>query len=109
MFGYHGFYEEERILGNYFILNVKVGIPADKEIIVVENSVNYEGLLFIVKSHFEQTRPLLEELVQSIAAAIKATYPHIEYVWVSVKKNNPPLGYEIESSEVSIEQCYKIG
>ena len=88
---------------------MKVGIPADKEIIVLENSVNYEGLLFIVKSHFEQTRPLLEELVQSIAAAIKATYLHIEYVWVSVKKNNPPLGYEIESSEVSIEQCYKTG
>jgi dihydroneopterin aldolase len=85
---------------------VKVGIPTDNEIVALDHSVNYEGLLQVVKNDFLQTRPLLEQLVQSIAAAIKATYPQIKYVWVSAQKNNPPLGYDIESSEVSVEQYY---
>ena len=97
------------MLGNYFIIDVKVGLPVGKEVLTLENSVNYEGLFLVVKAHFEETKHLLEELVQSMASKIKGTYPQITYVLISVKKNNPPLGYEIESSEVSIEQCYKIG
>jgi hypothetical protein len=93
-------------LGAYYIVNIKVGFAAHNENLSLEETVNYEDLLEVVKTHFKEKAYLLEKLVQSMASAIKEKYPLIEYQSVSVKKNNPPLGTEVESSEVSLEKRY---
>ncbi len=73
----------------------------------LEKTINYEGLLYIVKQHFGKNSLLLEELVQSMARSIKEKYPQTSYVFVAVRKINPPMGAEIEGSEVSLEKMYE--
>ena len=107
MFGFHGFYEEEHVLGNYFIVNIKVGFPSEQQAFSLEDTVNYEVLLEIVTTLFSKPVLLLEELVQKIASETKKKYPYITYLLVSLKKNNPPLGAEVESSEVSVEERFE--
>ena len=55
-YAFHGFYEEERLLGNYFIINLKVGFRVNHEKITLENTVNYEGLLELVKDNFKEVK-----------------------------------------------------
>ena len=63
-------------------------------------------LMQIVKQIFTQTKPLLEEVVTAIANSIKESFPQIEYLNISIKKENPPLGENVASSEVSVERKY---
>jgi dihydroneopterin aldolase len=68
--------------------------------------VNYETLLELIKYDFQQPRDLLEEVIQSIAFKVKEKFPQTEYLFISMKKNNPPLSAEVESSEVVFETKY---
>ena len=83
-----------------------MGYIPHQSIITLENTINYEELLQLVKLNFEKTKPLLEELVQMISSDIETKFPFLSYLFVSIQKKNPPLGEDIESSEVSFEKNF---
>ncbi len=105
MYANHGMYPEEKILGNTFIVNVKAGIDYIR-VTKLEQTIDYEIILNIVKEEFATAKPLLEELVYTIEQNVLIQYPSMKYFYLSIQKLNPPLGTEVESSEVSIERKY---
>lgn len=99
-FAYHGFYPEEQVLGNHFIVDVAVEFQqqhhySDDQI---SHTVNYEQLYRIVDVQMKQTRKLLETVVQGIVDEIKKDYAFADTVQVSIKKLNPPLPGEVACS-----------
>lgn len=92
-------------MGNSFVVNVKVGIPYAK-ITKLENTVDYEIVLKIIKKHFEIPTPLLEELVYNIEQEVLQEYPSMKYFFLSIQKVNPPLESSVYSSEVRVEKTY---
>ncbi|MGI4750282.1 MAG: dihydroneopterin aldolase [Janthinobacterium lividum] len=102
-FAYHGFYPEEQILGNHFLVNAEVEFNneniGDDEI---SNTVNYERLHSIITAEMKQPRKLLETLVQEMIDKILLEFPFLETIKVVLKKLNPPLPSEVEYSLVEI-------
>ena len=70
------------------------------------NGVDYTVLADIIQFEFAKPRHLLEELIVSIEKSIINNFPGCAYLLLSIRKHNPPLGINIENSEVSLEKKY---
>ncbi|HVI47378.1 MAG TPA: dihydroneopterin aldolase [Chitinophaga sp.] len=103
---FHGYYPEEAILGNDFLLDISVRIPGTVPIDELSDTVNYQGIYEIACSIMAQPKPLLEEVVYSLSDSLKEKYPSIKKCIVTLRKMNPPMGAEIRNSLVSLEKDY---
>ncbi len=101
-FANHGFYPEEQILGNQFLVDAEVEFKSKTVEDQIANTVNYEKLHQIVAEEMQQPRKLLETLVQEMIEKIKAEFPFLETIKVGIKKLNPPLPGEVKYSLVEI-------
>lgn len=101
-FAYHGFYPEEQILGNHFLVDAEVTFYPNKVDDELANTVNYERLHSILIKEMQQPRKLMETLVQEMCDQIQLKFPFVETIRVSVKKLNPPLPGEVKYSFVEI-------
>lgn len=101
-FAYHGFYPEEQIMGNHFLVDVEVEFKDETVEDEILNTVDYEKLHSILTAEMQQPRKLLETLVQEMIKKIKAEYPDLETIKVGIKKLNPPLRGEAKYSLVEI-------
>lgn len=101
MYGYHGFYEEEQIMGNDFILDVAVDTAiaeAAKEDDLYK-SVNYETIHLICKIEMREPVKLLETLAKKIHDRLADQFA-VSGVSVTITKLNPPLGGIVASASV---------
>lgn len=106
LIGFHGYYEEERLLGNTFIINAKLGLNANDHINNLSDTVNYEQMLLIIQNSFQQPRSLLEEIIQDIEEAMQLNFPSMKSLYLSIRKRQPPMTAKVASSEVSLEKKY---
>jgi 7,8-dihydroneopterin aldolase/epimerase/oxygenase len=118
---FHGLYEEERILGNDFILNIEIMTDISKATVIQEhgidkldNTINYETVYEICRLEMQTPHKLLETLLGSIVTALKWQFGGINQVSIKIKKLNPPLGGQVESSSVEdmynfVKQCGRCG
>jgi dihydroneopterin aldolase len=117
-FAYHGFYEEEQILGTDYILDVYVKTNFSKaaksdELFIFENeededeedkiptTVNYEIIYLLCKTAMAQKSKLLESIIERIADRIIEYYEETELVqglYIRLRKMNPPLGGPVSNS-----------
>ena len=100
---YHGVYEEERMLGNDFEVNVSVTFEADEPVTSLQHTINYVSVYNIVKQRMAIPLPLLETLAQELTQEIYEFDNRIKIILVSVEKKNPP----IPNMEGSVSVHYK--
>jgi dihydroneopterin aldolase len=93
-FAYHGFYEEERRIGNKYSvsLTVKTKFKQAAEHDDLGGTVNYEVLYAITKEEMAVPSKLLEHVAQRIADRIYTAFPRIQKLSVHISKFNPPIG-----------------
>jgi len=103
-FAYHGFYPEEQILGTQFLVDIDVSVKPGGDLVDDEISytVNYEDLYEIAREEMQHPKKLIETVAQGIINQVKAKYPDVEAIQVSIKKLNPPLGSKVAYSNVLI-------
>jgi dihydroneopterin aldolase len=103
-FAYHGFYPEEQLLGNKFLLDIDVEFTTDANMAGddIAKTVNYEQLYEIAAKEMTKTRKLLETVAQSIADTIRTEYPYVSNIRVELKKLNPPLKGRVAYSSITI-------
>ena len=96
---YHGIHAEERVLGGKYELDIEVGFEEKEMINRLDQSVDYSGMFEIVKKVMDKPTPMLETIVMTIGERIKAKYPLIEQIKVSITKFRPPIekmeGYSV--------------
>jgi len=109
MFAYHGFYEEEAVLGNEFEIDIIVDVEVNQEDSDnLMDTLNYENLFQIVKSEMAERSKLLEHVIFRIKSNIISSYPEqVRGLSLSIKKLNPPLGGKVASSQVSFAENYE--
>lgn len=89
---FHGLYEEERILGNDYELNLSAGFePVQFPITGIDQTIDYTALYQLIKQRMSVPTPLLETVVTEIASEIQANYPAVSKISISLKKLFPPL------------------
>jgi dihydroneopterin aldolase len=91
-FGFHGMHEEEKKMGNTFIVNLTVDFePPNGNIVHINDTVDYVSLYQIVENRMLQTTSLLETIVQDIANEVLVKFLMVHQVQVSITKMHLPI------------------
>ena len=104
-YAFHGCYEEERVVGNRFRVDLSLTIDAD--IAAASNSVadtvNYLDVYLCVREEMMKKSRILEHVAARILDAVTERFPCVLSVRVRVAKMAPPLGGQVESVSVEME------
>lgn len=104
-YAYHGYYPEEQVLGNEFTVDICVAFDReDRETAdELQHTVNYEQLYHVAKTEMQQPRKLLETVAESILRRVRADFPLVSNIEVSVTKHNPPFGGDRAKARVVLK------
>ena len=92
LFAHHGIYEEEKILGNEFELNITIKhAPRQLPVKHLADTVDYSLVYELVKKRMAIPTPLLETVVTEIAQQILATFSLAEEITIAIRKTHPPI------------------
>ena len=90
-FAFHGVYDEERILGNDYEVNVALDIDTVERITMIEETVNYQALYKIIQQRMNIATLLLETVAQDLVDEIHRADKRIKNIIVTIQKKYPPL------------------
>lgn len=89
LYGYHGCLKEEKIIGNYFILDIKLKVNIKYNgIDKLENTIDYASVYKILKIEFLIRSNTLEHLSYRIIKSIKKKFINIVKIKVKLCKLN---------------------
>ena len=106
VFGHHGFLEEERRLGQRFLVDLWADVgesatASDR----IEDTVDYRRLAGLVREVFAgQERLLLEGLAGALVDGILERFPAVEWVRVRVRKPDVVLDPPVDFAAVVVER-----
>lgn len=89
---FHGIHDEEKILGNQYIVNAVVEFHEVTDVIVrLNDTVNYAVVYEIIKKRMSIPTPLLETIVMEIGNEIHRQFPNLKSITISINKMHPPI------------------
>ena len=106
VFGHHGYLEEERRLGQRFLVDLwididEVAAASDR----IEDTVDYRRIAGLVREVFAgPDRLLLEGLVVAVADGILERFPTVERVRVRVRKPDVVLDPPVDYAAIVVER-----
>jgi 7,8-dihydroneopterin aldolase/epimerase/oxygenase len=103
-FAYHGFYEEERRIGNKFIADIKIqtDFTSSIEDDDLAKTVDYEQLYAILRAEMDVPSKLLEHVAGRILDKVCSFFPFIRKIEISIAKQNPPIGGICRESRITL-------
>ena len=88
---FHGIYEEERILGNLYEVNVEITVDGNETVTDLSETVNYETAFAITAQRMTIPTPLLETVAQDLANLLYAAEKRTRSVKINIQKKYPPI------------------
>ena len=107
-YAYHGHFEEEQVVGNYFRVNVwletdcHMASESDK----LSDALDYQRVYKVIHQEMKVPSRLLEHLAGRILTQLGTTFPQLEEASVCIEKMNPPLGGKIKSVSVELKRKF---
>ncbi len=93
LFGYHGLFPEERVLGNWFILNLAISKQITQAFEDdINRTVDYGQLYMVCLEIMREPVDLLETLCERIATRCKELHPDYVEMEIRIGKEHPPMG-----------------
>lgn len=105
-YSYHGHYEEERIVGNRFIVDLTLETDCKKAAITdeLDDALDYQRAYEVVKEEMKKKSYLLEHIAGRILDVLFAHFPELDKADVKVSKLNPPMGGKINAVSVTLQR-----
>lgn len=105
---FHGVMEQEKIVGNNFILDVTMYCQCSNCIYSddIKDTVSYADVYSLIKEEMSKTSNLLEHVCFRILNRIMNEYKYITRVIVKITKENPPIGGDVRSASVEIDSLH---
>lgn len=105
-FAYHGYYPEERKIGNRYGADIYVRTNLQQAGIHdrLGDTINYETLYAIAKEEMEKPAQLLEHLGERIVQQIFNRFSGASQVKVVIRKYNPPIGGICHAAEIVLRR-----
>ena len=103
--GLHGYFEEERIEGNDFEVDVTltVSLAEAAKTDDLSMTIDYSKARELIESVMEgKSKKLIETLTFQIGEKLFVEFSTVDAIEVSVRKLNPPMPGETEYSEVTM-------
>lgn len=102
--GPHGFYPEEEIIGNEFVVDIYISVntrmAANSD--DLNHTVNYETVYLMVQAEMKKSSQLIETLADRIIFRINDFYEQISGVKLIVRKLNPLLGGPVDAAYIEV-------
>ncbi|MDR1403922.1 MAG: dihydroneopterin aldolase [Tannerellaceae bacterium] len=110
-YAYHGVLPQETLVGNNYIINVTITVSLAKAMLSdnLDDTINYAAVYNIIKQEMTIPSKLLEHVAGRILHSLKHHFPQLTEIKLSVSKLNPPLGGDIHSASVILEETYPTG
>jgi len=107
-YAYHGCFKEEQIVGNKFMVDLRLEADCSKAEISdnIKDAVNYQIAYEIVKEEIEKKSHLLENIAHRILEKLFQNMSGINVASVKIAKINPPLGGKIKNVNVTLTKSY---
>lgn len=101
---FHGCFEEERTLGNTFIVDFRgtADLSAAAASDRLEDTIDYGVIYDIVEREMKQTSSLIENVAGRIVTEIEKQLPEFPEFSVRVSKRNPPVSGKCAWSRVTL-------
>lgn len=108
-YAYHGVAPQERIVGNNYEVNVKIGYPIAEamETDRLEFTLNYAEVYEKIKMEMDIPSRLLEHVAARIVNRLKSVYPDISSLELQLSKCNPPIVGDVEAASVIVSLQYE--
>lgn len=105
-YAYHGHYEEERVVGNRFLLDLRIEGECNKaaQSDKIYDALNYQTAYKIIREQMQVKSHLLENIAKRILDALYENLEGIEKATIKVRKMNPPMGGQIKSVSVTMSR-----
>ena len=101
-YAFHGFYQEEQLIGNHFLVDVEVTFYPSGNSEDLSATVNYETINLMVGKLMQKTEKLLETVVKNIIDQLLASYPFLLSATVGISKTHPVMLGEVGHSFVQL-------
>ena len=89
---FHGIHDEEKILGNQFEVNCKVGFQERENIIIhIDDTIDYSILYDLIEKEMNIATLLIETVAMRIGHGACKIFPEIKNIEVTIKKLSPPM------------------
>lgn len=100
----HGVGEQERIVGNEFVVSLRLATDIGRAIESdeVSDTVSYADVFEAVREEMQIPSKLLEHVAGRIARRLLNDFPAIEAVELKLLKRNPPMGADIDAAGVEL-------
>lgn len=107
-YAHHGVMEQERVVGNQFVVNLLISAPIEEAVLTdqLDKTLNYAEVYAVVKEQMDIPSDLLEHVAGRILKALKVSFPTISELEVEVVKKNPPFSGDIESASVIVREAF---
>lgn len=101
----HGYYEEERKIGNKYSVDVhlEVDFTNAAEHDQLGGTVNYEKVYELVAEVMNVDAMLLEHLAGKMVHSLRGNFPQVQKVTVEISKYNPPIKGLCRRARVTLE------
>ena len=109
-FAFHGHYEEEKLAGNKFVVDLTLWYNTRKaeQSDNLEDALNYQSVYISVKEVISNTKVnLLEHLAAKILDTLFSEFDNLRKAEVYLKKANPPMGGQIKDVGVVMRKKNK--
>lgn len=109
VFGNHGVFPEENVLGQKFLVDAVLGMSTRKagKSDALADSVSYADVSQLIREEMtRQNDQLLERVAERVAEAILLQFSIIDRVKITVKKPWAPIGIHVDYAAVSIERSW---
>ena len=103
-YAWHGHFEVEQVVGNQFLVNVKIEADVSKaaETDDLEDAINYQAVYGVIKEQMQIKSRLLENVAKRILDALYLKFPAIETAEIKISKLNPPMGGKLEKASITL-------
>ena len=107
-YAYHGYYEEEQVIGGNYIVDVYLEAQVQRAAVKddLAQTINYESIYHICQREMRQKSKLIENVAERISMGIKHQFGSIKDIKVRVRKMNPPLPGKVHSSFVEVDGSF---
>jgi 7,8-dihydroneopterin aldolase/epimerase/oxygenase len=105
VYAYHGCWEEEAIVGGEYVVDVALYGDFTNAALIddLSQTVDYVQVKELVYQQMAIRAKLIETVAFRIHSLLKDEFRWCEKVWVRITKLNAPMGGQVESVSVEIE------
>ncbi|MDO4671334.1 dihydroneopterin aldolase [Falsiporphyromonas endometrii] len=107
---FHGVFEQERVVGNTFVVNLDIQMDFLQAALTDElnATISYADLYEVVKEEMAKPSKLLENVAGRILNRLADEFEEIQDITLEVAKLNPPFGGDVKSASVVMEYVRKL-